>query len=97
MATNPSTAAQIAALQKDAAILAERLQNQEGVLQRHEQSPDQHELTSLREFRARAEVQLEELLKARDLTGNRLFQIGVAILAAQFTLIATLLALVLRK
>ncbi len=55
----------------------------------------------LRERPARAEAVIEELTKTRDVSGTRLFQIGVAILTAQFGLIITvigaLVTAVLRK
>lgn len=90
MASKPTLTQLVADFQTEAALANQRLQAQEKAL-------DQHDLFGLRERLARVQTKVEELAKARDTSGNRLFQIGVAILAAQFTLIGTLLAATVRK
>ena len=90
MPISNATRDSIVALQKEAAVFGARLGNLEATFAAHD-------LTQVRERLARLEERTEKLLIERETTGNRLFQVGVAILTAQFALIVAVIAAVIRK
>ena len=87
----------------------ERIRNAEGQVARHDFVEMEYRVRLLEKQLAdvaglrveprlvAVEEKVAELAKARDTTGNRLFQIGVAILTAQFALIVAVIAAVIRK
>lgn len=62
-----------------------------------EKELDRHDLLDMQARLRVVEDRVAELAKARELAGNRLFQIGVAILTAQFALIIAIISVFLRK
>ena len=62
-----------------------------------EKGLDRHDLLDMQARLRVIEDRVAELAKARELWGNRWFQIAVAILTAQFALIIAIISVLLRK
>ena len=86
------TGDQIAALQKEAAVFAQRLDTQEKALPRHEQALDPHDLVAPRERQKEYAVKVDLLMSERDTWSRARHSVallvvgGLISLAVQFAL-----------